>query len=553
MRRKVPNEIPGSLEQRRREIKHILAIGLGGGPIHISHSHLRHGSYVVQLRELLQELGPVFASFGIYLSSRPDLLRLKDCIEFSKIRDRSSASPNGLVRQIAQLELNASCEVIAPTIPFVRFEPEPFESRLLYQLHYGELEKGELVVVKLIHQHLRLDVELQLVSLLAELIAPLLCDPDQFGSLTEDFRSAIGEATDCRRTAEALESVSHDARESELVTVPKVYRELCSHNILITQRMDGIRLDHYIAKCRGREANSYDSSFAVDTFVPAEIARQIVDVWLTQAFDGTMLPVALRAENILIRSARQLAIVDGTFLTLPRASKGSLLDYFCANAADEPSRALTALLKELDGTQGQVSESTLDRQFRQVVAFRDGGWEDGGQANCLSDTFFAQWRLASKHGYRPLRHLAQVYRGTFHLAVLTRQLAPDRDSFQEGVKDLRLTKLLHDISTMLQPSYWGGQADRLAALMVLGPQHLDDALMRFTGQEETQVDRPDSPRNFVSTWNAMLTAILLLISLSFLREQIGLTLGPEWTERLLIVLFIVVGVWVIRRIANTSR
>lgn len=538
-------------QQRRHEVKRILT----AEPIvprHAGSQHQLHEDHVVRLRSILEQLGAGFAAFGRYLSSRPDVLSLPDCLELSLIRDSAPATPYETVRQVVFSQLADLPGGAASVRHAVRFDPEPFESRLLYQLHYGEVGPGELVVVKLIHQHLRLDVDLKLIPMLSSIVAPLLSDFEQFHALVDDFRYTILEAIDCRRTADSLESLGHDCRESEALTVPKVFRDLCSSHVLVTERLDGTRLDKYLARFHQPDGWHDGRSCTIDGYVPDEIARRLVDVWLTQVFDGSMLPAELRAENILIRSATELAIVDGAFGLVPRALKGSLLNYFCANAGDEPSKALAALLKELDGTNRQVSEATLDRQFRQVVAFRDGGWDDGGRANCLSDTLFAQWRLASKHGYRPLRHLVRAYRGTFHIALLARQLAPDRDSFLEGVKDLRLTKLLHDIGTMVQPSYWGGQADRLASLMVLGPGFLDEALKSVSEKPAVAAPSQPTPRPKPHT-RVSVVLITLLIAVLVFRDGVTIDLSAAWSDRLSAILFIATGCLAVRLFTLPAR
>jgi hypothetical protein len=287
--------------------------------------------------------------------------------------------------------------------------------------------------------------------------------------------------------------------------------------------------------------------------VPDELARLLCDAWLRQAFDGTMLPVDPRPEHILLRSPTELAIVDGALVSLPRATKGNLLDYLVANATGEPGKALTGLLKELDSSGRRISDATLDRRFRQVVAFRDGGWEDGGRVNGLADTLFAQWRLAATHGYRPLRHLTQFYRGTFQLAALSRQLAPQRDSLLEGVKDLRLTKLLRDIGTMMEPSYWGGQADRLAALMVLGPRHLDDAINAIVRREDKHPQGRAASHSYVNSWNSLLAALLALTSVTLCHEHLSTALSPAWSQRLSAVVFLAVGTLLIRLVAQSAE
>jgi predicted unusual protein kinase regulating ubiquinone biosynthesis (AarF/ABC1/UbiB family) len=555
MLRSRANTEKSSLETRRQEVKQCLAAGgfRSQGLTILGRKHPDSDSRdaIIRLRDALQQLGPVFASFGLYLASRPDLLALPDCLALAEISNRSAPTPSDQVRQIVHDELDRETEGISPSQRFVKFDPEPFESRLLFQLHHGELESGDLVVVKIIHPRVCLEEDLALLPLLADAVKPRLSDPEQFGSLIDDFGHAMTDAVDCRRVAESLESLSHDIREMDKLSVPKVHQDLCSRNILVTERLDGRRLDQYLAKLRDNVGPFSDSASSVDGVVADELARQICDVWLLQAFDGTMLPIDVRPENILIRSPTQFAILDGTFVRLPRAAKENLLSYFVANATDESSKALASLLKELDVGNRRISDSALDRLFRQVVAFRDGSWEDGGRTNCLSDTLFAQWRLAAANGYRPLRHLTQVYRGAFHIASLARQLAPERDSLLEGVKDLRLTKLLHDISSMMQPSYWGGQADRLAALMVLGPRHLDDALTMVGDHDKPHVERHSVPRSTTNLWNALLIALLAVTGFVLFHERLGAALPPEWSERISAAVFLLIGGLVIRLITTS--
>src|SRR2546423_15563532 len=53
-----------------------------------------------RLRAALTRLGPVFSSFGIYLSSRADLLPVDDCVELSAIPDRVLATPIAAVGEL---------------------------------------------------------------------------------------------------------------------------------------------------------------------------------------------------------------------------------------------------------------------------------------------------------------------------------------------------------------------------------------------------------------------------------------------------------------------
>ena len=544
--------------QRREEINGWLQLH-GFGHEAVGRAQKRPGGgdsdeYLKCLRELLLALGGVFASFGLYLASRPDLLSLSDCVALASISHRSLPMPaESLRRMVAEAVADRADDRSQP-LRLVQFDVEPFESRSLFQLHYGELENGDRVVIKVVRPTIGLEAEIEQLPLISQVVSPRLIDSNRFDDAAASFQVAIREQLDCLKTAESLETLAHDTRDNESLCVPKVYHELCTKDVLVTERLDGVRLDHYVASYRDESSGPMrERSFSNRKMVPDELARLLCDAWLRQAFQGTMLPVDIRPENILLRSPTEIAILDGSFVAFPLASRRNLLDYCIAVATDEPSKALACLLKEMDGTQASTSQTTLDRQFRQLVAFRDGGWEDDGRANCLSDTLFAQWRLAARHGWQPLRHLTHFYRGTFHITYLARQVAPHRDSLLEGVKDLRLTKLLNDIGTMMEPSYWGGQMDRLAALMILGPQHLDDALKSISNEEETSANPQDASHGPARTFNPLLTVLLAIAALFLFRDQLADLLTPLWAERLTAVLFIAIGGWTMRLLAFSGR
>src|SRR5262249_54958655 len=122
--------------------------GLARGPRRLlgGASAYREDTHCSRLREALMSLGPVFCSFGIYLSSRVDLLPLSYCLELSAIPDLDTATPIDSVREIIQASLGHS-----PDELFAGFQDQPFESRLLFQTHDAVLSGAGAVIVKVIH------------------------------------------------------------------------------------------------------------------------------------------------------------------------------------------------------------------------------------------------------------------------------------------------------------------------------------------------------------------------------------------------------------------
>src|SRR5205823_14466636 len=95
-----------------------------------------------KLRAALEDLGPIFSSFGLYMSARADLWPAKDCLELAKISDSTVATPTHSVRSLLSREIDC-----LPEETFSAFEPAPFESRLLFQSHYARLRDGADVIV----------------------------------------------------------------------------------------------------------------------------------------------------------------------------------------------------------------------------------------------------------------------------------------------------------------------------------------------------------------------------------------------------------------------
>jgi ubiquinone biosynthesis protein len=87
-------------------------------------------SHSRRLREVLESLGPVFSTFGLYMSSRVDLLPVDACLDLAIIADQGEAAPMATIRELIAQEFACPPEEI-----YTVFEEEPFESWLVVQSH----------------------------------------------------------------------------------------------------------------------------------------------------------------------------------------------------------------------------------------------------------------------------------------------------------------------------------------------------------------------------------------------------------------------------------
>src|SRR5215831_17953547 len=92
---------------------------------------------ISRLRETLAALGPVFASFGRYLSTRPDLLPRRDCAELALIADTAMPAPP------AALEAHLHRQLGAPTLRrFFQFDPLAHDVTLWTERHEAWVAPG---------------------------------------------------------------------------------------------------------------------------------------------------------------------------------------------------------------------------------------------------------------------------------------------------------------------------------------------------------------------------------------------------------------------------
>jgi ubiquinone biosynthesis protein len=502
-----------------------------------------------RLSAALVSLGPVFSFFGIYLSSRADMLPAKNCLELAAIPDRAEASPINSIRGLIGRELGRE-----PSEAYAVFDEEPFESRLIFQSHRAQLRSGEAVTVKVLHPELEeyLACDLELLSLLDGVSAGFSIE-----SAVEDFRCALKQQTDFLREAEMTAEFAGDTVRLEAIKVPLVYRDFCTSKVLTVEHLSGTNLDDLISPFSeweseaGRATNR--SASDLDSY---ETASRLSLVWLRLALRGRVFPVDPRPENILLLPDRQLAFTGGSFASLTAEVKTNLFDYLIASVTQDPDRACSRLLGEMKRVRGAASEDELRHRLRQVVPFRDGGWSNSGDSRSLAEYLFVHWRLAREYGYRPQPHLLSFCRGLFQVAATARRLAPNRDLLLEGLQDLRLNMVFAQFREMMSLGQLGDSVDRYAALMTELPERLDDALTLAAGghirlkPEKTERAAPRSRRNSSAVVFALL---LLMTAVALWSHHLSASTGAKvWVERVGAVAFLLLGALLLRAACRMS-
>jgi predicted unusual protein kinase regulating ubiquinone biosynthesis (AarF/ABC1/UbiB family) len=538
-----------AVQLRREEIEERLAAcGLARGPRRLFRGKGTLNYELAptrRLRAALESLGPVFSSFGLYMSSRVDLWPARDCLELAAIPDSGAATSANAIRELLRDEVDC-----IPEETFSSFETKPFESRLLFQSHYARLG-GDEVIVKIIHPETarQLSSDLDLLPLLKAAFADCGLNDSAFKGAAADFSHTIQQQMDLAHEARACEALAQDAEEYDALKALRLYRSLCASEVLVSEKPNGLRLDEVLPSLCEPGRNVDRAVLGTLGFEPDELARLLCEVWLRQTLQGRCFPVDPRPENIVVLLSKQIAFSGSAFAGLPTEPQTNLWNYLLAAANDNADTACSCLLKEMRKA-GAVREDVRQR-FRQAMPFRDGGWDASGDGQTLAELLFVHWRFASECGYTPLMHLPPFYRGLFSIADVARRIAPGIDPLAEGVRDLRLLSGLAHFSRMAGQRQFGEQIDRYTAMMMDLPQTLDEALTSASeGPTRLKPQAADSAHHRGGTFSAVVPALLLVLAAFVLLSHWTSAAAGVWANRINTIMFMVFGGLLLRAVSR---
>jgi ubiquinone biosynthesis protein len=207
------------------------------------HSH--EGLPIIDLRAeervrlALTEMGTTGIKLGQMLGTRPDLVGHELARELARLLSDAPADPPETTHATVQAELGGP-----PDQLFASFQPEPFASASIAQVHQARLHTGEAVVVKIQKTGLqaRVEADLSILAGLAELAekhAPQLKNYQPL-ALVRQFRRSLLLELDFSHERRNLEEFSRHFAGDESVRFPRVYAQFSSRRVLTMDRLEGI-------------------------------------------------------------------------------------------------------------------------------------------------------------------------------------------------------------------------------------------------------------------------------------------------------------------------
>ncbi len=244
----------------------------------------------------LTELGPTFVKFGQMLSLRPDLVGADMAGALSKLQASVAADPPGVAQRTVEAQLGRPVSEL-----FASFDPEPFASGSVGQVHQAALIDGTPVAVKVLHDGAegKVGEDLELMRAVAEYLQAEDPEVAQFRPtvLVAEFAAMMDAAIDLRQELSNLQRFRQNFSLEPDVVIPAPYPELSGARMLTMAMIAGRPFTD--------RANVEAAGWDVETLV-----HRAAIVYLEMIFRDGLYHADPHPGNFRLPDADHLAILD---------------------------------------------------------------------------------------------------------------------------------------------------------------------------------------------------------------------------------------------------
>ena len=270
-----------------------------------------------RLRLALESLGPIFVKFGQVLSTRRDLIPHDIADELVRLQDRVPPFASATVQAILSRVYADRKEDV-----FATFDSRAVASASVAQVHFATLRDGTEVAVKVLRPGIAKVIEgdVALLELAAGLVERWWADGKRLRprEVVGEFRKHLNEELDLIREAANASQLRRNFLDSPLLSVPEVYWDYCTTEVMVMQRMAGTPIGQ-VQRLRDK---------GVDL---KKLSSAGVEIFFTQVFRDGFFHADMHPGNILVSDdGRYVALDFGIMGTLTETDKNYLAQNFLA-------------------------------------------------------------------------------------------------------------------------------------------------------------------------------------------------------------------------------
>jgi ubiquinone biosynthesis protein len=265
-----------------------------------SRKQAKEHSKWAKMRLVCEELGPTFVKFGQILSNRPDLVPLELTFELEKLHDNVPPMPEDMAKQVVESELKDKIENL-----FAWFEPKPFASASIAQVHMVTLHSGRRVALKIqrtgIHEVIEEDIKaMYKIADILERRIPSLKSFDPIG-LVKNFEDSILKEIDFVNESINIQrfynNLKNDTSLDQFAHAPKVYPSFTTTKVLAMEFISGIKINQ-VDELKAKN---------IDTKI---IAKRLAVSYFKQIFEYGFFHADPHPGNLLVLPNNHICYLD---------------------------------------------------------------------------------------------------------------------------------------------------------------------------------------------------------------------------------------------------
>jgi ubiquinone biosynthesis protein len=262
--------------------------------------HVAKYSKWAKMRLVCEELGPTFVKFGQILSNRPDLVPLELTFELEKLQDNVPPMTEAAAKQVVETELKDKVENL-----FAWFEPIPFASASMAQVHKVTLTSGKRIALKIqragIQEIIIEDIKVMYkIADVLERKIPSIRNFDPVG-LVKNFEDSILKELDFIHESINVQrfynNLVKDDSLDQFAQAPRVYPAFTTPKVLALEFISGIKID----KINELVAKDFDTKV---------LARRLAISYFKQIFEYGFFHADPHPGNLLVVPNGHICYLD---------------------------------------------------------------------------------------------------------------------------------------------------------------------------------------------------------------------------------------------------
>jgi ubiquinone biosynthesis protein len=348
---------------------------------------LENRQTAVKLREAFEELGPTFIKMGQTMSKRPDLVPQTYVIEMANLQDNVKPMPFEEMAESLDLacvceyetreerdrkkteeELKVSRERRAKAFIgiFDSFDPDPIACGSIAQVYKGVLE-GKPVAVKILRPNLIdiINIDLSILDDFKPVMRKVLGLGSNFDidALLQEIREMLTREVDLRTEAVNMRRFEDNFKNVKNVSVPKIYSDYCSANVLTMEFIQGIQIKDII-------------NMPVPQSKKSEYTRTITKSYLKQVYIDGFYHADPHGGNMLVQENDTIAFIDfGAVGSIDEELQKHMLEFYYAINNRDVEGATQGFLKIGGADARDVDIHRLRKDMDSLIANQNYGFE----------------------------------------------------------------------------------------------------------------------------------------------------------------------------------